>query len=155
MTQATVSLSFTDAQLTAIDAALSELETQFDGLIGLTNDERRALMKMGSKSETFCRQTMSLLVQNPQLVPASVPLATSQQLLGAMDQLRPRMQRLQRLGERVVDTDMAAGATVMRTALQGYALLKVSGKNQGLEGLRETVGERFARKPRVTEAKAA
>ena len=65
------------------------------------------------------------------------------------------MQRLQRLGERVVDTDMAAGAVVMRTALQGYALLKVSGKNQGLEGLRETVGERFARKPRVTEAKAA
>jgi len=155
MTQATVSLSFTDAQLTAIDAALSELETQFAGLIGLTNDERRALMKMGNKSETFCRQTMSLLSQNPQLVPPSLPLATSQQLLDAMDELRPRMQRLQRLGERVVDTDMAAGATVMRTALQGYALLKVSGKNQGLEGLRETVGERFARKPRAMEAKAA
>lgn len=155
MTLATVSLSFTDAQLTAIDAALSELETQFAGLIGLTNDERRALMKMGNKSETFCRQTMSLLSQNPQLVPPSLPLATSQQLLDAMDELRPRMQRLQRLGERVVDTDMAAGATVMRTALQGYALLKVSGKNQGLEGLRETVGERFARKPRAAEAKAA
>ena len=93
MTQATVSLSFTDAQLSAIDAALAELETQFSALIGLTNDERRALTKMGSKSETFCRQTMSLLAQNPQLVPASLPLATSQQLLGAMDQLRPRMSR--------------------------------------------------------------
>ena len=155
MTQATVSLSFTDAQLTAIDAALSELETQFAGLIGLTNDERRALMKMGSKSETFCRQTMSLLVQNPQLVPASVPLATSQQLLDAMDELRPRMQRLQRLGERVVDTDMAAGATVMRTALQGYALLKVSGKNQGLDGLRKELSSRWSKTRRAAEPAVA
>lgn len=155
MTTVTVSLSFTDAQLTAIDTALNELEMQFSGLVGLTIDERKSLMKMGNKSEAFCRQTVSLLGQNPQMVPASLHLADSQQLLGGMDQLRPRMQRLQRLGERMTDTDMAAGATVMRTALQGYALLKVSGKNQGLEALRETIGARFSRKPKVVVAKAA
>ena len=155
MTQATVSLSFTDVQLAAIDAAITELETQFAGLVGLTPDQRRALTKMGNKSEAFCRQTMSLLGQNPQLVPASVPLADSQHLLEALDELRPRMQRLQRLGERLVDTDTAVGSAVMQTALQGYALLKVTGRNQGLEGLRESVGERFARKPRTPEAKAA
>lgn len=155
MMNANVSLSFTDAQLTAIDAALEQLETQFADLVGLTAAERKQLTKMGTKSETFCRQTMSLMAQNPQLVPASVPLADSQQLLGALDQLRPRMQRLQRLGERVADTDMAAGAAVMRTALQGYALLKVSGRGQGLEALREAVGERFARKPKAAEPKAA
>lgn len=155
MTTVTVSLSFTDAQLTAIDTALNELETQLSGLVGLTIDERKSLMKMGNKSEAFCRQTVSLLGLNPQMVPASLHLTDSQQLLGGMDQLRPRMQRLQRLGERMTDTDMAAGATVMRTALQGYALLKVSGKNQGLEALRETLGTRFSRKPRVVVAKAA
>jgi len=153
--QASVSLSFTDAQLTAIDTALTELETQFAGLVGLTADQRRALTKMGNKSEAFCRQTMSLLGQNPQLVPESVRLADSRQLLEALDDLRPRMQRLQRLGERIADTDTAVGSAVMQTALQGYALLKVTGRNQGLEGLRESVGERFARKPRTPEAKAA
>ena len=153
--QASVSLSFTDAQLAAIDTALTELETQFAGLVGLTADQRRALTKMGNKSEAFCRQTMSLLGQNPQLVPESVRLADSRQLLEALDDLRPRMQRLQRLGERLVDTDTAVGSAVMQTALQGYALLKVTGRNQGLEGLRESVGERFARKPRTPEAKAA
>ena len=50
---------------------------------------------------------------------------------------------------------MAAGAAIMQTALQGYALLKVSGRNQGLESLRETIGVRFARKPKPVEAKAA
>ncbi|MEO5626047.1 MAG: hypothetical protein ABIQ70_08575 [Dokdonella sp.] len=134
---------------------MNDLETQFSGLVGLTIDERKSLMKMGNKSEAFCRQTMSLLAQNPRLVPASVPVVDSQQLLGAVDQLRPRMQRLQRLGERVTDTEMAAGSAVMRTALQGYALLKVSGQNQGLVALRETIGTRFSRKPRVVEAKAA
>jgi len=153
--QASVSLSFTDAQLAAIDTALTELETQFAGLVGLTADQRRALTKMGNKSEAFCRQTMSLLGQNPQLVPESVRLADSRQLLEALDDLRPRMQRLQRLGERIADTDTAVGSAVMQTALQGYALLKVTGRNQGLEGLRESVGERFARKPRTPEAKAA
>jgi hypothetical protein len=156
MSQATVSLSFTDVQLAAIDAALTELETQFAGLVGLTADQRRMLTKMGNKSEAFCRQTMSLLGQNPQLVPESVRLADSRQLLAALDELRPRMQRLQRLGERIADTDTAVGSAVMQTALQGYALLKVTGRNQGLEALRESVGERFARKPRSTpEAKAA
>lgn len=155
MSQAAVSLSFTDVQLAAIDAALTELETQFVGLVGLTPDRRRALTKMGNKSEAFCRQTMSLLGQNPQLVPASVPLADSRQLLEALDELRPRMQRLQRLGERIVDTDTAVGAAVMQTALQGYALLKVSGRSQGLEALRESVGVRFARRTRPPETKAA
>ncbi|MGN6520710.1 MAG: hypothetical protein ACTHK2_14920 [Dokdonella sp.] len=71
-TQATVSLSFTDAQLTAIDAALTSWRrSSLAGLIGLINDERRTLMKMGSKSETFCLQTMSPLTQNPQLVSPS------------------------------------------------------------------------------------
>lgn len=156
MTYAPVSLSFTAEQLTAIDAALAELETQFSGLVGgLTVDQRKSLMKMGDKSEAFCRQTMSLLGQNPQLVPASVPVAQMQATFDALDELRPRWQRLERLHERIADTDMAAGASIMQTALQGYALLKVTGRNQGLESLRETLGSRFAKRPKAPEAKAA
>ena len=33
----------------------------------------------------------------------------------------------------------------MSFALEGYALLKVSGRNQGLEGLRKALSTRFAR----------
>lgn len=39
----------------------------------------------------------------------------------------------------------------MRCALDGYALLKVSGRNQGLEGLRRDLGTRFSKAPRVAE----
>ena len=153
MSQNLVSLNLTDAQLTAIDSALTELEAQLAGLIALPH--KKSYKQMGNKSEAFCRQTMSLLGQNPQLVPASVPVAQMQETFDALDEMRPRWQRLERLGERIADTDMAAGAAIMQTALQGYALLKVSGRNQGLESLRETLGTRFAKKPRTPEAKAA
>lgn len=151
---ATVSLSFTDAQLTAIDAALNELETQFSGLVGMTIDQRKSLMKVGNKSEAFCCQTMCLLGQNPQRVPLSLPVAEVQQTFDALDEMRPRMQRLQRLSERISDTDMGAGAGILQKALQGYAVLKVSGRNQGLESLRHTLGMRFARRPKAPDRKA-
>ncbi|HEY6943245.1 hypothetical protein [Dokdonella sp.] len=155
MSQATVSLSFTDAQASAIDAALNELEAQFAALVAMPAGERRRLMKMGDKSEAFCRQTLSLLDQNRQLVPQSMGLAGVQQSLDALDWMRPRMQRLIRLGERLSNTDTVVGSTIMQASLQGYALLKVAGRNQGLEGLRETLGARFSRRPKVPEAKAA
>lgn len=39
----------------------------------------------------------------------------------------------------------------MSCALEGYALLKVSGKNQGLEGLRRELSGRFAKRSRAPE----
>jgi hypothetical protein len=64
--------------------------------------------------------------------------------------------RLARLSARGSDTEMALGSDVMSAALEGYALLKVSGRNQSLEALRAALGTRFVKKPRTTpEAKAA
>jgi hypothetical protein len=42
MTQSLVTLNLTDAQLTAVDAALTELETQLGGLIALPAAKKRA-----------------------------------------------------------------------------------------------------------------
>jgi hypothetical protein len=62
-----------------------------DGLINLSVDERRTLNKMGDKSESFCRQTLVLLGQNPQVVPPGLDLAEAQRNLTAPDALRKSM----------------------------------------------------------------
>lgn len=155
MSQNLVSLTLTDAQLSAIDQALFDLELQLTELIALDVDKRRSLARMGDKSETFCRQALNVLAHNPQIVPPSLKLADGQADLAALDRLRPRLQRLQRLTERASDTEIALGSDVMNVALQGYALLKVSGKNQGLEGLRKELGARFAKSSRPGEGGAA
>ena len=78
--------------------------------------------------------------------------------------LLPRRRRLsparrrwlrRRLSEKVTDTGTALGSDVMSTALEGYALLKVIGKRQGLTALRDSLGTRFVKRSRATEEKAA
>lgn len=135
----------------AIGQALTEIESQLDGLIALNAAKRKSLARMGDKSETFCRQALSMLAQNPQVVPPSLKLAEAQADLAALDRLRPVLQRLQRLTERAADTDIALGSDVMSCALQRYALLKAVGKNQGLEGLRKELSTRFAKSARQAE----
>lgn len=147
-----VSLNLTDAQLLAIDKDLSDLETQLTGLIAMNAVQRKSLARMGDKSESFCRQTLNVLAQNPQVVPPSIGLQEALADLQALDRLRPRLQRLLRLAERATDTEVALGSDVMNVALQGYALLKVAGRNQGLEGLRKELGTRFAKPARQVEA---
>ena len=145
MSQNLISLTFTDAQLSAVDAALTTLEDAFSGLVALDGDERRSLNRMGAKSEHFCRQTLHILSQNPQIVPPSIGVRDAQADLAALDRLRPLAQRMRRLMERADDSVVALGSDVMSLALEGYALLKVAGKNQGLEGLRKELGSRFSK----------
>jgi hypothetical protein len=155
MSQNLLSLIVSDEQLTAVDNALTALEAALPGLIALTVDQRKSLSRMGPKSEAFCRQTLTVLAQNPQVIPPSIDLAEAQRDLAALDQLRPRLARLQRLSERAQDTDDALGSDVMSFALEGYALLKVAGRNQGLEGLRKELSARFAKGSAKSEAPPA
>jgi hypothetical protein len=164
MTQNLVTLNLTDAQLTAVDAALTELETQLAGLIALPPATKRRLRRMGPKSEAFCRQTLQILQQNPQIVPPNVPLAEAIADLATLEQLLPRLIRLSRLSERASDTETALGSDVMTVALQGYSLLKLTGRAEGLEPLRQELSGRFTKVSRraaepapqpTQEAKAA
>lgn len=155
MSQNLVSLTFTDEQLTAVDAALAAVESNFATLISLLPAQRRTLYKMGDKSEAFCRQTLTVLAQNPQVVPPSLGLADAQADVVALDQLRPRLHRLKRLVERAEDSETALGSDIMNVSLEGYGLLKVSGKNQGLDGLRKELSVRFAKTAHAAASPAA
>ena len=155
MSQNIISLVLTDAQIKAAMDALTALEGALTGLIALDGEERRRLTKMGQKSEVFCRQAISVLAQNPQIVPRSLQLADAQADLLALDRLRPVLDRLQKLAERGSDTEIGLGSDAMEVALEGYGLLKISGKNQGLDGLRKELSSRWSRGRRPAEAAVA
>jgi hypothetical protein len=140
-----ISLTLSEQQLSQALQGLDALEQALGSLVSLKVEDRRRLNKMGQKSEVFCRQALKVLGQNPQIVPASLDLAGAQADLLALDQLGPLLDRLQQLAERGRDTEMALGSDVMDVALEGYALLKVSGRQQGLDGLRRELGTRWAK----------
>lgn len=145
MSQNIISLSLTAGDYAEVDQALTTLETKLAGLIDLSVSERRALPKMGNKSEAFCRQTLMVLAQNPKVVPPGLDLAETQRDLANLDELRSRTVRLRQLMGRFEDSEMALGSDVMSAALEGYALLKVMGKGSGLDVLRNGMAARFNR----------
>lgn len=146
MSQNLISLNFTPEDYAQLDDLLTQLETLLAPLIDLTADERRALARMGEKSEVFCRQTLSVMAQNRKLVPEEVMLAEAENDLHHFDALRPRYNRLLQLVGRCEDSITALGSDVMSTSLEGYALLRVLGRGAGLEELRGTLGTRFAKR---------
>ena len=112
MSQNIISITFDEQALNDIDKMLEGLETRFSSLIDLRVDQRRALPKMGGKSESFCRQTLNVLAQNPHIVPTELDLADAQRDLQALDALRARGARLRQLLGRVDDTELALGSDV-------------------------------------------
>jgi hypothetical protein len=147
--------SLTDSQVSAAAEALGALETALSGLIALDNATRRGLTKMGQGSEVFCRRALGGLELNPQIVPPSLDLTSAVSKLDALDRLHPLVERLRRLAQRGADTQIAVGSDVMDAALEGYGLLKVSGKRQGLDGLYRDLAARWSKSKREPEASPA
>lgn len=147
MNQNLATLNLSDAQLNAIDSALTELETQL-GLVALTSSSKLRAAKLGEKSESFCRQALQMLSENPQIIPPNLNVAEAVADLAARDRLRPRLIRLSRLLARGNDTDFALGSDAMAVAVQGYGLLKLVGRSEGLEPMRKALGSRFSKSRR-------
>ena len=140
-----VSITFAEQRVANILAAISTLETELVDLVSIPAEQRRELFKMGDKSEVFCRDTLGVLADNPKLVPESLGLPEAQADMAALDALRPMLRRLQQLTERAESTELALGVDIFGAALEGYGLLKVSGKHHGLEGKRRELSARFVR----------
>lgn len=145
MSQNLISMGLTAEQWAETDAALAALERNLAGLLSLTAVQRSRLVKMGDKSEEFCRQAVDVMGESPGVLPVKFDLAEVRRDLAMHDALRPRLIRLERLFEKANDTDIALGSDVMTAALEGYAFLKIAGKGEGLEGLRRTLSARFDR----------
>lgn len=113
------------------------------GQYALTVAQRRRIVKMGPRSESFCSQTLGVMANHRDLIPASLDIDDAQRDLNAVLALRPIRAQLQVLLERVTDAEMALGSDAMDASLKGYQLLKLMGKAKGLTKLHNKLGARF------------
>lgn len=139
MTQNLVSLDLSAEALAELDQALTTIERVFAPFITLSADEMRSLSKMGDKSEQFCRQTALVLEHNRDILPPSFSVAEMQRDFAAFDALRPRLLRLREVAAKAEDTATALGCDILAAMLEGYALMKMYGKSEGLETLRKAM----------------
>lgn len=137
---------FEEQDLDTIDTALEQLDQVFSALASIDTKTRRRLFKMGNKSEKFCRETLTVMDQNRQLVPPAMDLNRALDALATIDALRPRTAQIIRLAERLQDTEMLLGAEVATAARKGYRSLKEYGDVHGLTSMRNELGARFKRR---------
>jgi hypothetical protein len=146
MSQNLVDLNLAPESPAAISNSIASLESLLQGLIALEPQQRRELTKMGDKSEAFCRQAVVAFGDNPDVLPRNFDLDGFRSDLATLDALRPIVGRIGKLYQRLIDTEMALGSDLMNNALEGYAVLKVAGKGEGLDIMRKMLAARFNRR---------
>lgn len=150
MSQNLISANFSAETIARLDAALATLEEIFEPFNDITAEALAGLPRMGEKSEPFCRQTALVLAQNTEVIPPSVDFEGLQQDFTDLDLLRPRLLRLREVLTQVDNVETALGCDILSTSFDGYGLMKMFGKSEGLESVRQTMRLRTrgkARKP--------
>jgi hypothetical protein len=112
-------------------------------LIGLSNADKRKITKMGEKSRTFVDRALSVAKQNPDILPTRFDIEEFERDVDLYNTLYPINTALSKLNELVDSTLMAVGSDAYTTALDVYALAKISKGVTGLEDLRSALGNRF------------
>lgn len=85
------------SNLVAINAAVDALEAQFDKMVRLSDEGRRRLPKLDEKSETFCRETLTLLEHQRGRLPPDFDLDSALDKLRTYDAWRRVNARVRRL----------------------------------------------------------
>jgi hypothetical protein len=132
-----VSASLSNTDRDAVLLAISTITTKLPFLLGLSVDDRINLQKMGNVRRSFVEQTVPIASQNAQVLPASFDL---NELTADMDlyrQLAPIMDALKPVFEKLDDTLLALGSDLYAGSLEAYGYIKVAGKSQGLDALRQ------------------
>lgn len=141
-----IDATVTDAQRAAVFAAITQVETNLAFLINLTPQERQALPKMGSATQSFVSKALEIAENNPQFVPPYVDVPAMQKDYDLAMRLQGIEMQLASLLEKVSDTNLAAGSEAYVTGLTIYNSIKAAAKVNvpGAKALSAELAERFA-----------
>lgn len=141
-----IDAAITDAQRTAVFTAITQIETNIAFLINLTPQERQALPKMGSATQSFVSKALEIAGNNPQFVPPYVDVPAMQKDYDLAMRLQGIEMQLASLLEKVSDTNLAAGSEAYVTGLTIYNSIKAAAKVNvpGAKALAAELAERFA-----------
>src|SRR5688572_19808189 len=89
-----IDVTLSEEQVAAIIAALDALDVALSFSLSLTPEERQRLFRMGTRSEGFVREALTVAQQHPEHLPSSLEVAAMQRDLALRDVLQPVLSRL-------------------------------------------------------------
>jgi len=133
-------------QQQTIFGLIGQIQAQLPFLIDLNAEDRRALPKLGDKSQAFVDQGLILANQNSGFLPRNFDLDEYRRDVTLFKQLQPLVMALGQLQGKLEDTLLAAGSDAYTQTLLVYQAAKLAGKDGSLEQHLDSLGRRFARK---------
>lgn len=124
-----ISISFTAAELTAIDDALTAIEGAIAGkMVNLTAEERRQYGRIGNKTENWVVKNKGYMDLNPTLIPAYLNKAEFDMDLKTRNAIAPRLLRVSGIYESLDDTQKLISTDIYNSCLAFYNNLKLASK---------------------------
>ena len=133
-----LSVVLTQAQIDAVKAAINTINTNLPMLLGLTLEERKTLPKVDVNNKIFVEDAINAMETNPSFLPAYFSVAELKKDLTLYQQLDPLLLEINKLAEKIDDTQMLAGSEAYVTALAAKAGI------QGADTIYELLKARFA-----------
>lgn len=125
---------------------IQDIKNLLPFLVDLSQEEIRALPKMGDKSRAFVSQALTLAEQDDTFLPRSFDVAEMRKDVELTESLLPILTAMSSLTELLEDTFTLAGSEAYVSALIVYQSAKANGKGSALDGSLDALGQRFSRK---------
>ena len=156
-TDTPIVVNITPAQKTAILAKIAELAALFTWTIGLSDDERRTLPKLGDKTAGWDEKIAGYMASRPELVPSYVDTTTLTQNRQVWRDLGDLKRALADITQRLDDTDMKVGSQVYKPDLAIYNSVGEAAKHgvPGAQAIYDDLKTRFPGHTQTAAAKAA
>ncbi|KOY85771.1 hypothetical protein AD998_06030 [bacterium 336/3] len=139
-----ISQTVSGDEIKKIKQAIESISTALPFLVALTTDEKKSLVKLGSKSVDFVKDCNNVAQNYPQILPSGFDageLAKDSKLFEQLSELRLL---LNTLNEKLNDTTTAVGNEAMKASLTVYEYVKTAAKSQaGLKTVSEQLQQRF------------
>ena len=97
-------------------------------LVVLTRADRQVLVKMRAETFKFVELSYGLAVEYPELFPSFKETAIFKEEFITARELWSFDNKLNRLKDTIIDTEMAAGSNVLETALAFYHTVKIAAR---------------------------
>lgn len=145
-----ISVTFTEAELKAVDDALVALETVLkDKAVNLTSEQRVQYGKVKYDMEVWVGKASGYIYNNAPLVPAYVNVDELRLDMAAHTALNPRIDRLTSILKNMEDTNAVLGADIYNSCMSFYRAIKVAaGSVPSASAIYDDLKQQFPGAPR-------
>lgn len=147
-TENIVSIAFSDEDKTAVQGALTTLNSVLQNyLVALQPEERMELPKMSDGSTPFVNKALTYAESNPNLAPAYLNVPELRKDVEAVETLQDFSRTLSQLNQNLGDTIMLAGSEAYSAVLTFYHSVKQASKMNvpGAKTIYDDLKQRFDR----------